>query len=122
MYIRKLKIGNVELEKNIILAPMAGITDLPFRIITKKYGNPGLMYTEMVSSKAIYHDDTKTKKLLKTSIEEEPIAVQIFGSDVEAMVYAAKYVEDIAEIIDINMGCPAPKVVKMGTVQNFYLI
>ena len=114
MYIKKLKIGNVELEKNIILAPMAGITDLPFRIITKKYGNPGLMYTEMVSSKAIYHDDTKTKKLLKTSIKEKPIAVQIFGSDVEAMVYAAKYVEDIAEIIDINMGCPAPKVVKNG--------
>ena len=98
MYLKKLKIGNVQLENNLILAPMAGITDLPFRIITKKYGNPGLMYTEMVSSKAIYHDDTKTKKLLKTSIEEEPIAVQIFGSDVEAMVYAAKYVEDIAEI------------------------
>ena len=64
MYIRKLKIGNVELENNIILAPMAGITDLPFRIICKKYGNPGLVCTEMVSSKALYYNDDKTKKLL----------------------------------------------------------
>lgn len=114
MYIKKLKIGNVELENNIILAPMAGITDLPFRVITKKYGNPSLMCTEMVSSKAIFHDDTKTKQLLVINKGERPISVQIFGSDVETMVYAAKYVEPIADIIDINMGCPAPKVVKNG--------
>ena len=113
MYIKKLKIGNVELENNILLAPMAGITDLPFRVICKKYG-PGLVYTEMVSSKAIFYDDTKTKKLLKIEEKERPVAVQIFGSDVESMVYAAKYVESIADIIDINMGCPAPKVVKNG--------
>lgn len=113
MYIHKLKIGNVELENNIILAPMAGITDLPFRVITKKYG-PSLVYTEMVSSKAILHDDTKTKKLLKIDKLERPIAIQIFGSDVQTMIYAAKYVEPIADIIDINMGCPAPKVVKNG--------
>ena len=113
MYIKKLKIGNVELENNIILAPMAGITDLPFRIIAKKYG-PGLVCTEMVSSKAIFHDDTKTKLLLKINSEERPVSVQIFGSDIETMVYAAKYVEPIADIIDINMGCPAPKVVKNG--------
>lgn len=113
MYIHKLKIGNVELENNIILAPMAGITDLPFRMIAKKYG-PGLVCTEMVSSKAIFHDDTKTKLLLKIEEQERPVSVQIFGSDVESMIYAAKYVEPLANIIDINMGCPAPKVVKNG--------
>lgn len=113
MYLKKLKIGNIELENNIILAPMAGITDLPFRTIAKKYG-PGLVCTEMVSSKAIFHDDTKTKSLLKIEEKERPVSIQIFGSDVETMVYAAKYVEPIADIIDINMGCPAPKVVKNG--------
>ena len=113
MYIKKLKIGNVELENNVILAPMAGITDLPFRLIAKKYG-PSLVYTEMVSSKAIFHDDTKTKKLLEIDDKERPVAVQIFGSDVQTMVYAAKYVEQVSDIIDINMGCPAPKVVKNG--------
>ena len=113
MYIKKLKIGNVELENNILLAPMAGITDLPFRVMAKKQG-AALVYTEMVSSKAIFHGDEKTKKLLNMEGEKRPIAVQIFGSDVESMVYAAKYVEPIADIIDINMGCPAPKVVKNG--------
>lgn len=113
MYLKKLKIGNVELENNILLAPMAGITDLPFRKIAKKYG-AGLVYTEMVSAKAIFHNDEKTKKLLNMKNEKRPVAVQIFGSDVESMVYSAKYVEPIADIIDINMGCPAPKVVKNG--------
>ena len=113
MYTKKLKIGNVELENNILLAPMAGITDLPFRVISKEFG-PALVYTEMISSKAILYNDEKTKKLLNTNEEKRPIAVQIFGSDVEAMVFAAKYVQKIADIIDINMGCPAPKVVKNG--------
>ena len=113
MYVKKLKIGDVELENNILLAPMAGITDLPFRTIAKKQG-AGLVYTEMVSAKAIFHNDEKTKKLLNMKNEQRPVAVQIFGSDVESMVYAAKYVEPIADIIDINMGCPAPKVVKNG--------
>ena len=113
MYIHKLKIGNVELKNNILLAPMAGITDLPFRIIAKEFGT-GLVCTEMVSSKAIFHDDTKTKLLLKIEEGERPVSIQIFGSDTETMVYAAKYVENIADIIDINMGCPAPKVVKNG--------
>ena len=113
MYLKKLKIGNVELENNILLAPMAGITDLPFRKMAKKQG-AGLVYTEMVRSKAIFHNDEKTKKLLNMQGEERPVAVQIFGSDVESMVYAAKYVEPLADIIDINMGCPAPKVVKNG--------
>ena len=113
MYIHKLKIGNVELNNNILLAPMAGITDLPFRSMCEKY-NPGLVCTEMVSSKAIFHDDSKTKKLLNMQGEKRPIAVQIFGSDVQSMQYATKYANDIADIIDINMGCPAPKVVKNG--------
>lgn len=113
MYIHKLKIGNVEIENNILLAPMAGITDLPFRILCKENG-AGLVCTEMASSKAIYYGDEKTKKILDITGEKRPIAVQIFGSDIEAMKKASEYVNDIADIIDINMGCPAPKVVKNG--------
>ena len=113
MYLKKLKIGNVELENNLILAPMAGVTDLPFRKVCKQFG-PGLVCTEMVSSKAIYHDDSKTKLLMNTDGEKRPISMQIFGSDEETMGYAAKYVSEIADIVDINMGCPAPKVVKNG--------
>ncbi len=113
MYLKKLKIGNVELENNLILAPMAGVTDLPFRKICKEF-NPGLVCTEMVSSKAIFHDDSKTKLLMDTDGEKRPISMQIFGSDEETMGYASKYVSNIADIVDINMGCPAPKVVKNG--------
>ncbi len=113
MFINKIKIGDVELENNIFLAPMAGITDLPFRLICKKY-NPGLVYTEMISAKGLMYDDRKTKLLLNSVPEEKPVAVQIFGSDVEAMVYAAKSISNKANIIDINMGCPAPKVIKNG--------
>ncbi len=113
MYLKKLKIGNVELENNILLAPMAGITDLPFRILCKENG-AGLVYTEMASSRAIAYNDEKTKKLLNIKGEKRPIAVQIFGSDVESMKRGAEYINDIADIIDINMGCPAPKVVKNG--------
>lgn len=113
MYLKKLKIGNVELENNIILAPMAGITDLPFRVICEKY-NPGLVCTEMVSAKGIYYNDEKTKLLLNTENEKRPISMQLFGSDIESMKVATRYLNDIADIIDINMGCPAPKVVKNG--------
>ena len=114
MYIHKLKIGNVELENNVILAPMAGVTDLAFRKICKEYGNPGLVYTEMASSRAIFHNDEKTKKLLNIEGEKKPIAVQIFGNDPKIMAFAANKVSENADIIDINMGCPAPKVVKNG--------
>ena len=113
MYLKKLKIGNLELENNLILAPMAGVTDLPFRSICKEFG-PALVCTEMVSSKAIFHDDSKTKMLLNTEGEKRPISMQIFGSDEETMGYAAKYISNLADIVDINMGCPAPKVVKNG--------
>ena len=108
-----MKIGNIELKNNLILAPMAGVTDLPFRLIVEKF-NPGLVCTEMVSSKALFYGDEKTKQLLKTDGEKRPISMQIFGSDAESMAYAAKYVSEIADIVDINMGCPAPKVVKNG--------
>lgn len=113
MYIHKLKIGNVELENNLILAPMAGVTNQPFRMICKKF-EPGMVCTEMASSKAIFHNDQKTKRLLNTNGEKRPISFQIFGSDEETMGYAAKYVSQMADIVDINMGCPAPKVVKNG--------
>ena len=113
MYLKKLKIGNVELENNILLGPMAGITDKPFRMICKENGT-GLVCTEMISSKGLYYNDDKTKLLLDMQGEERPIAVQIFGSDPTTMAYAAKYVSEYADIIDINMGCPAPKVVKNG--------
>ncbi len=113
MYIKKLKIGNVELENNLILAPMAGVTNLPFRIICEKFG-PGMVCTEMASAKAMFHNDQKTKRLLNTEGEKRPISFQIFGSDEESLAYATKYVSKDADIIDLNMGCPAPKVVKNG--------
>lgn len=113
MYLKELKIGNVTIENNIILAPMAGITDKAFRKVCKEYG-AGLVCTEMVSSKGLYYKDDKTKLLLDTKEEKRPISMQIFGSDVETMGYAAEYVSKLADIVDINMGCPAPKVVKNG--------
>ncbi len=113
MYIHKLKIGNVELENNLILAPMAGVTNQPFRMVCKEF-KPGLVCTEMASSKAIFHDDKKTNRLLNTKGEKRPISFQIFGSDEETMGFAANYVSKMADIVDINMGCPAPKVVKNG--------
>ncbi|MCI8273743.1 MAG: tRNA dihydrouridine synthase DusB [Clostridia bacterium] len=113
MYLKTLRIGNIELKNNLILAPMAGVTDLPFRIIAEKF-NPGLVCTEMVSSKALYYGDEKTKRLLKTDGEKVPISMQIFGSDPETMAFAAKHISPLCDIVDINMGCPAPKVVKNG--------
>lgn len=125
MYLKKIKIGNVELDNNLILAPMAGVTNLPFRIICEKF-EPGMVCTEMVSSKAIFYNDQKTRRLLNTEGEKRPISFQIFGSDEETMGYTAKYMSKIADIIDINMGCPAPKVVKNGDgsrlLQNLELL
>ena len=113
MYLKELNIGDVKLKNNILLAPMAGITDLPFRLICEKF-EPGLVTTEMVSSKALLYNDEKTKKLLNIQGEKRPIAMQIFGSDEESMAFASKYVSKFADIVDINMGCPAPKVTKNG--------
>lgn len=113
MYLKKIKIGKVELENNLILAPMAGVTNQPFRKICKEFG-AGMVCTEMASSRAIFHDDKKTERLLNMEGEKSPISIQIFGSDEETMGYAAKYVSQKADLVDINMGCPAPKVVKNG--------
>ncbi len=113
MYLKKLKIGNVELRNNILLAPMAGITDLPFRLICEKYG-AGLTCTEMVSSKGIFYNDSKTKLLLNLESEKRPVSAQIFGNNIETMKYASEFVSNIADIVDINFGCPAPKIVKNG--------
>ena len=113
MFIKKLKIGNVELPNNLILAPMAGVTDLPFRVICKENG-AGMVCTEMASSRAIFYNDEKTKLLINTEGEKRPISFQIFGSDEESMAFSSKYFSEFADIIDINMGCPAPKVVKNG--------
>lgn len=113
MYIHPIQIGNVEIKNNIFLAPMAGISDMPFRILCKEKG-AGLVYTEMISSKGMFYDDSKTKKLMEINEAERPVAVQIFGSDPIIMGNIAKEVSREADIIDINMGCPAPKVTKNG--------
>ncbi|MGN1337108.1 MAG: tRNA dihydrouridine synthase DusB [Candidatus Coprovivens sp.] len=105
------KIGNVEIKNKIVLAPMAGISNTSYRKIIKEMG-AGLIYAEMVSDKAICYSNDKTFDLLKMSEEERPISQQIFGSDKESFVEAAKIVEEKMhpDIIDINMGCPVPKV------------
>lgn len=113
MYLKKLKIGNVELENNILLAPMAGITDLAFRKVCKD-NNCGLVETEMVSAKAVYYNDEKTMKMLNMEGEKRPVSIQIFGNDPEVMMAATKILDGKSELVDINMGCPAPKVVKNG--------
>lgn len=105
------KIGNIEIKNRIVLAPMAGISNTSYRKIIKEMG-AGLIYAEMVSDKAIMYANEKTFDLLKMSEEERPIAQQIFGSDIESFVVAAKEIEKRMhpDIIDINMGCPVPKV------------
>lgn len=105
------KIGNLEIENNVCLAPMAGVCNSAFRRIVKEYG-AGLLFAEMVSDKALMYDSEKTKNMLYMTEEERPIAQQIFGSDKESFVIAAKKVYELMhpDIIDINMGCPVPKV------------
>ena len=105
------KIGNIEIKNKVVLAPMAGVSNTAYRRIIKEMG-AGLLYAEMVSDKAIVYGNDKTLDLLKMVEEERPIAQQIFGSDIESFVKAAKKIEKIMkpDIIDINMGCPVPKV------------
>ena len=109
-------IGNLEIDNNVFLAPMAGITDLTYRIICREMG-AGLVFSEMVSSKGMYHKDEKTEELTTIDPRERPVALQIFGSDPMIMGNIVQnYInprKDI-DIIDINMGCPAPKIVKNG--------
>lgn len=109
-----MKIGSLELENNVFLAPMAGVTDLPFRILCKEMGC-GLVYSEMVSAKGILYDNKNTTELLEIDPKERPVAVQLFGSDPEILGAMAKKIEQYPiDIIDVNMGCPAPKIVKNG--------
>lgn len=109
-----MQIGNVTIENNVILAPMAGVTDLPFRLLCKEEGC-GLLYTEMVSAKAILYHNRNTEDLMKVTPQENPIALQLFGSDPQIMGEIARQVEERPfDIIDVNMGCPVPKVVNNG--------
>lgn len=110
----KLQIGNVILPNNVILAPMAGVTDLPFRLLCKEQG-AGLLCMEMVSAKAIYYNNKNTETLMKIEPEERPVSLQFFGSDPVIMSEMAKRIEEKPfDILDINMGCPVPKVVNNG--------
>lgn len=111
---KKLKIGNVELDNPYILAPMAGVTDLPFRLLCKEQG-AGLLCMEMVSAKAIQYNNKNTKALLEIHPEEQPVSLQLFGSDPDVISEIAKRIEELPfSILDINMGCPVPKIVKNG--------
>ena len=110
-----MKIGNIDIKNSILLAPMAGVTDLPFRIICKEMG-ADLVYTEFVSSNGIIRENKKTLDLIHFVDEERPIGVQIFGETPEAVGLSAKMIEErfSPDIIDINFGCPVPKVTKRG--------
>ena len=109
-----MKIGNIEIKNNVFLAPMAGVTDMPFRIICREMGC-GLVYSEMVSAKGMLYQSKNTEKILEVGENENPIAVQLFGSDFQILASMAKKIENYnIDIIDINMGCPVPKIVKNG--------
>ena len=110
----KLKIGSVELNNPFILAPMAGVCDLPFRLLCKEKG-AAMVCTEMVSAKAIYYNNKNTKALLTIDKNEGPVSLQLFGSEPKLMAEMAKRIEEIPfDILDFNMGCPVPKVVNNG--------
>ena len=111
---RTLKIGNVELENRYVLAPMAGVTDLPFRLLCKEQG-AGLLCMEMISAKALQYHNKNTEALLQIDPRECPVSLQLFGSDPDIISEQAKRIEERPfQILDINMGCPVPKVVKNG--------
>ncbi len=111
---KTLQIGNVTLENNLVLGPMAGVTDLPFRLLCKEQG-AGLLCMEMVSAKGIYYNNKNTEQLLAIDEREHPVSLQLFGSDPDIMSEMAKKIEERPfDILDINMGCPVPKVVNNG--------
>ena len=111
---KHLKIGNIEIENRYILGPMAGVTDLPFRLLCREQG-AGLLCMEMVSAKAIYYNNRNTESLLEIHPDERPVSLQLFGSDPKIMSEMAKRIEERPfAILDVNMGCPVPKVVKNG--------
>lgn len=109
-----MKIGNIEIENCLALGPMAGVTDLPFRLLCKEMGC-NMLYTEMVSAKAILYKNKNTKELLNIDKNEHPVGVQLFGSDPDIMAQIAAQIEEReCDFIDINMGCPVPKIVNNG--------
>lgn len=109
-----MKIGSFTTENNVFLAPMAGVTDLPFRKICRRWG-AGMVYSEMISAKGLYYNDKKTAELMRIDAGERPCAIQIFGSDADIMAeIIPKVMEAKPDIIDINMGCPTPKIVNNG--------
>ena len=114
-YIKEINIGNIKIKNNVFLAPMAGVTDIPFRKICRKFG-PGLTFTEMASTKAMEFSSSKTEKILQVMEDERPSVVQIFGNDKDIIRNTIEHLnnDDTIDIIDINMGCPAPKLVKNG--------
>ena len=110
----KLTIGNVSLDNNVILAPMAGVTDLPFRLLCREQG-AGLICMEMVSAKAIYYNNKNTEDLMEIHPQEKPVSLQLFGSEPDILSEMAKRIEERPfDILDLNMGCPVPKVVNNG--------
>lgn len=125
-----MKIGNIEIKSKIVSGPMAGFTNLPYRKMVKDFG-AGLVYAEMVSDKALCYKNENTWQMLRISRDEHPVAMQLFGHDLDTMVEAAKIIDKYCDcdIIDINMGCPVPKVLKAGAgsnwmkeVENAYLV
>ncbi len=111
---KTLKIGNVKLENPYVLAPMAGVTDLPFRLLCKEQG-AGLLCMEMISAKALQYNNKNTKALLEIDERECPVSLQLFGADPDIISEQAKRIENLPfQILDINMGCPVPKVVRNG--------
>ena len=113
-YIKPIKIGRLDIKNNVFLAPMAGITGMPFRVLCKEQG-VGMVYSEMVSAKGLFYNDKKTHMLLKTHICERPIVLQLFGRDPEIIKEVIENMDlKNFDMIDLNFGCPAPKVVKNG--------
>jgi hypothetical protein len=108
-----MHIATLELPNNLLLAPMAGISDLPYRLIMKRFG-AGLVFTEMVSANGLVRDGRRTLELLRSSPDERPLGVQLFGGDAEVLAQAAAMIKDAGELLDINLGCPVPKVVRSG--------
>lgn len=108
-----MNIGTLQLNNNIFLAPMAGISDLPYRLVMKRFG-AGLVFTEMVSANGLFFSGAATRELLRSVPEERPLAIQLFGEDPQRMADAARMVEEEADLIDINLGCPVRKVVRSG--------
>ena len=113
MYIKDIKIGDLNIKNNVFLAPMAGITDKAFRKLCIDMGT-SLTYSEMISAKGVYYNDKKTLNLIEKNENEKPYAIQLFGNDPYIISEAIKQIEHLGDIIDINMGCPAPKITNNG--------